>query len=145
MPSATTIRTRYAVSRTAIIDYAAAIGESHPWCVDPASARQAGYADVVAPPMFVAVYAMPAVKRLQAEVDLGLDPQRLLHGGQRFSWPAGTPVVAGDEICTELQLTGVRKRGRLTFVEYETRSSNQRFMPVSIGQWVAIVPDAATP
>jgi acyl dehydratase len=138
------IRTRYEVTRTAIVDYAGAIGETHPWCVDAHAARAAGHANVVAPPMFAAVYARPAVQRMQAEIDLGVDPQRLVHAGQRFSWPAGTPVVAGDVIATELRLTGVIRRGHLTFVEYETRSTNQRSLPVSIGYWVAVAPDPHT-
>jgi acyl dehydratase len=135
------IRTRYAATRTAIVAYAAAIGERHPWCVDAQAAQAAGHADVVAPPMFAAVYALPAVQRMQAEVDLGVDPQRLVHAGQRFTWPAGSPVVAGDVISTDLRLTGVARRGHLTFIEYETHSINQRSLPVSIGYWVAVAPD----
>jgi acyl dehydratase len=138
------IRTRYEVTRTAIVEYAAAIGETHAWCVDAHAAWAAGHADVVAPPMFAAVYALPAVQRMQHEIDLSVDPQRLVHASQRLSWPAGIPVVAGDVITTELLLTGVRRRGHLTFVEYETRSTNQRFLPVSIGYWVAVAPDPPT-
>jgi acyl dehydratase len=135
------VETSYAVSRAAIVAYAAAIGETHPWCTDPEAARAAGHADVVAPPMFAAVYAMPAVKRLQSAPELALDGERLVHGAQRFAWTR-TLVVAGDVIATALRLTDMRRRGALTFVEYETRSTNQASLPVCIGNWTAIVRDS---
>ena len=45
----------YAVGREKIREYAAATGETSPVCLDLEAARAAGYADVVAPPMFVQV------------------------------------------------------------------------------------------
>ena len=47
----------YAVGREKVREYAAAVGETNPLHHDVQAARAAGYADVVAPPMFAVVYA----------------------------------------------------------------------------------------
>ena len=51
----------YAVGREKIREYARAVGETSPLHLDVEAARAAGYADVVAPPMFAVVYSAPAV------------------------------------------------------------------------------------
>ena len=51
----------YAVGREKIREYARAVGESNPVHLDLDAARQAGYRDLVAPPMFVVVYSSPSV------------------------------------------------------------------------------------
>ena len=51
----------YAVGREKIKEYARAVGETNPLHLDVEAARAAGYADVVAPPMFAVVYSAPAV------------------------------------------------------------------------------------
>ena len=50
----------YAVGREKIREYAAAVGETNPLHHDLDAAREAGYADVVAPPMFAVVYSAAA-------------------------------------------------------------------------------------
>ena len=49
----------YAVGREKIKEYARAVGETNPLHLDVEAARAAGYADVVAPPMFAVVYSAP--------------------------------------------------------------------------------------
>ena len=49
----------YAVGREKIKEYARAVGETNPVHLDVEAARAAGYADVVAPPMFAVVYSAP--------------------------------------------------------------------------------------
>ena len=51
----------YAVGREKVREYARAVGETNPLHLDVEAARAAGYADVVAPPMFAVVYSAPAV------------------------------------------------------------------------------------
>ena len=51
----------YAVCREKIREYALAVGETNPLHLDVAAAREAGHADVVAPPMFAVVYSFPAL------------------------------------------------------------------------------------
>ena len=55
--------TLYAVGREKIKEYAYAVGETNPLHLDHEAARAAGYADVVAPPMFAVVYSSRAVGR----------------------------------------------------------------------------------
>src|SRR6266540_96254 len=49
----------YAVGREKIREYAFAVGETNPLHLEVGAARAAGYRDVVAPPMFAAVYSSP--------------------------------------------------------------------------------------
>ena len=51
--------TLYAAGREKIKEYARAVGETNPVHLDEQAARAAGYADVVAPPMFTVVYSSP--------------------------------------------------------------------------------------
>ena len=86
----------YAVGREKIREYAAAVGETNPLHHDVEAARAAGYADVVAPPMFAVVYASRSLVPALFDPEVGLDFARMVHGGQDFRW--GPLVVAGDEI-----------------------------------------------
>jgi acyl dehydratase len=128
-------RTVYAVGREKVREYAQAVGETDPRYLDPEAARAAGFADVVAPPMFAAVYCGPAV--FPAILESGLDFSRMVHGAQEFTWAA--PVVAGDEITTEASLDSKGERGGLEFYVFKTTSTNQRGELVSEGRWTNIV------
>ena len=127
----------YAVGREKIREYAAAVGEDAPVHNDPEAARAAGYADVVAPPMFAVVYAGKAVAPALFDPDVGIDFARMVHGGQEFVW--GPPVVAGDEIATEVEVKDVAERGGLEFYVFESRSTNQDGETVCTGTWTNIV------
>ena len=125
----------YAVGREKVREYAYAVGESDPRYLDPEAARQAGFADVVAPPMFAAVYAGPAV--FPAIMESGLDFARMVHGAQEFTWHE--PVVAGDEITTEAAFVSEAKRADITVYTFSSRSTNQRGELVCEGRWTNIV------
>src|SRR5438270_7297950 len=84
----------YAAGREKIREYAAAVGETNPLHHDLEAARAAGYADVVAPPMFAVVYAGRSVAPAIFDPEVGLNFARMVHGSQEFRW--GPPVVAGD-------------------------------------------------
>ena len=127
----------YAVGREKVREYAYATGETDPVHLDPEAARSAGYADVVAPPMFAAVYCAPAISPAILDPDVGIDFARMVHGAQEFTWDE--PVVAGDEITTEASLEETSERGGLKFYVFRTRSTNQRGELVSEGRWTNIV------
>jgi acyl dehydratase len=127
----------YAVGREKIREYASAVGEEGSVHHDPEAARAAGYADVVAPPMFAVVYASKAVAPALFDPDVGIDFARMVHGGQEFVW--GPPVVAGDEIATEVEVKDVAERGGLEFYVFESRSTNQDGETVCTGTWTNIV------
>ena len=127
----------YAVGREKVREYAGAVLEDDPRCLDPEAARAAGFADVVAPPMFAAVYCTPAIWPALFDPEIGLDFARMVHGEQEFTWHA--PVVAGDEITTEATLAERAERAGMTFFTFTTRSVNQRGELVSEGRWTNIV------
>jgi acyl dehydratase len=127
----------YAVGREKVREYARAVGETDPRYLEPEAARAAGYADVLAPPMFAAVYCAPAIGPAILDPDVGLDFARMVHGAQEFTWHA--PVVAGDEVTTEAAHEDTSERGDLTFFVFTTRSVNQRGELVCEGRWTNIV------
>lgn len=130
-------RATYAVGREKVREYAHAVGETDPLHHDPEAARAAGFADVVAPPMFAAVYCGPAIGPAILDPAAGIDFARMVHGAQAFTW--AEPVVAGDEITTEAELEEASERGGMRFFVFKTRSVNQRGELVSEGRWTNIV------
>src|ERR1700716_3504272 len=88
----------YAVGTEKIKEYARAVGETNPVHLDVEAARAAGYADVVAPPMFAVVYSASAMAPAVLDPEVGINLAMMVHGGQEFVW--GQPVVAGDDITT---------------------------------------------
>ena len=127
----------YAVGREKIREYANATGETNPVCLDPASARVAGYADVVAPPMFAVVYSAPAMGPAILDPDVAINFAAMVHGGQDFVW--GPPVVAGDEITTTATVKDISERGGMGFYVFESVSDNQRGETVCTATWTNIV------
>jgi acyl dehydratase len=127
----------YAVGREKVREYAHAVGEHSPLHTDHLAAQAAGFADVVAPPMFAVVYSGAAMMPALFDPDVGLDFARMVHGGQEFRW--GPLVVAGDEITTTASVKEISERGEMGFYVFETESRNQRGEPVCTGLWTNIV------
>jgi acyl dehydratase len=127
----------YAVGREKVREFAAAVGEENPLHHDLDAAREAGFADVVAPPMFAVVFGGRAMAPALFDPEVGIDFSRMVHGGQEFVW--GPPVVAGDEIATEVEVKDVAERGGLQFFVFESRSTNQNGETVCTGTWTNIV------
>ena len=127
----------YAVGREKIREYARAVGETNPVHLDVEAARAAGYADVVAPPMFAVVYSAPAVGPGIFDPDVGINFAMMVHGGQEFRW--GKPVVAGDEITTTASVKDISERDGKGFYVFESRSVNQDSEEVCVGTWTNIV------
>jgi acyl dehydratase len=127
----------YAVGREKIKEYALAVGESNPLHLDVEAARAAGYRDVVAPPMFAAVYCSPAITPAYFDPDVGIDFARLVHSGQEFTW--GPLVVAGDEVTTTVTVTEITARGETGFYIFASASVNQDGESVCAGTWSNVV------
>ena len=127
----------YAVGREKVREFASAVGEEGRVHHDPDAAREAGYADVVAPPMFAVVYSGRALAAALFDPEVGIDFARMVHSGQEFVW--GPPVVAGDEITTELEVKEIAERGGLGFFVFKSRSSNQDGETVCTGTWTNVV------
>ena len=127
----------YAVGREKLREYANAVGESNPLHLDVEAARAAGYADVVAPPMFAVVYSAPAMAPAVLDPEVGINLAMMVHGGQEFVWEV--PVVAGDEIATTASVKDISERDGKGFYVFETVSKNQDGETVCTGTWTNIV------
>ena len=127
----------YAVGREKIREYANAVGETNPVHLDVEAARAAGYADVVAPPMFAVVYGAAAVAPGIFDPDVELNFAMMVHGGQEFVW--GPLVVAGDEITTVASVKDIREDEDRGYYVFESVSTNQRGEEVCRGTWTNIV------
>jgi len=132
----------YAVGREKIREYALAVGETNPLHHDLQVARNHGYDDLVAPPMFAVVYCSSAIGAAMLDPELGIPFDRLLHGSQEFRW--GPLVIAGDEITTSVTLKDVSTRAGMAFYVFESVSTNQRDETVCVGLWTDIVREAAS-
>ena len=127
----------YAVGREKIREYARAVGETNPLYLDLETARAAGYADLVAPPMFAVVYSAPAITPAMLDPELGIDARRVVHGAQELLW--GPLVVAGDEVTSTATVKDISERGGMRFYVFEATSENQREETVCTGTWTIIV------
>ena len=127
----------YAVGREKIREYAYAVGETNPLYLDVDAAREAGYADVVAPPMFAVVYAGRAITPALFDPEVGIDFAHMLHAGQEFEW--GPVVVAGDEISTTTTVAEIGERAGMSSYVFRTDSQNQRGDTVCTGIWRQLV------
>jgi acyl dehydratase len=127
----------YAVGREKVREFASAVGETNPLYLDPEAAREAGHADVVAPPMFAVVYQIKSVGPAVFDPELQINFAMLVHGAQEFVW--GPLVVAGDEITTTVKVLDISERAGRGFYVFESESVNQDGETVSVGTWTNIV------
>ena len=127
----------YAVGREKIREYAFAVGETDPLHLDVEAARAAGFADVVAPPMFAVVYSAGAVAPGILDPEVGINLMRMLHGSQEFVW--GEPVCAGDAIETKATLKDLYEKDGREYYVFESVSRNQDGQEVVRGTWTNIV------
>ena len=126
----------FEVDADRIRQYAEAVHEDSPVHHDSDAAREAGFRDVVAPPMFAVVYSAPAMGPPIFEA-IGEALPRMVHGGQEFAW--GEPVCAGDVITTETTFKDFNEKDGRKFYVFESVSKNQDGQEVVRGTWTNIV------
>jgi acyl dehydratase len=127
----------YEVGREKIREYANAVGESNPVYHDPEAAREAGFRNVVAPPMFCVVYSAGAMGPAILDPELGINLMLMVHGSQQFEWDE--PVVAGDVITTEARVEEIYDKNGMKFYVFESESKNQDGRTTVKGTWTNIV------
>jgi acyl dehydratase len=127
----------FEVEAARITAYADAVGETSPVYRDADAAREAGFRDLVAPPMFAVVYSSPALGPAIFDPEVGINFPTMVHGGQEFEW--GEPVCAGDVITTSVKCTDISERGGMGFYVFESTSANQDGAEVVRGTWTNIV------
>jgi acyl dehydratase len=99
----------YLVGREKVREFARAVFSSNPLNFSVEVAREAGYADVVAPPTFAIVVQESTLAQLLADEDAGIEITHVVHGEQRFDYTR--PIVAGDELRAQLKITSVKTLG----------------------------------
>jgi acyl dehydratase len=141
---------RFEVGREHLRDFVAATGmgvpgrvfrappeAAHPWAWDEAAAATSPHGGLVAPPSYAACFAIEPFAAACTDPALSIDVVRLVHGDQQFEWMG--PVRPGDVLTTTGEITSLRERGPLDFVEVTTTSVNQRGETVVRGVWTAII------
>jgi acyl dehydratase len=127
----------YEVGKEKVREYAHAVGEDNPIYFDRDAAREAGFRDIPAPPMFAAVYSAGSVGPAVVDPDVGINLAMMVHGGQEFVW--GEPVCAGDTITTETVVKEIEERDGRGFYVFESVSRNQDGQEVVRATWTNIV------
>ena len=109
------------IERTRVQFFAKAIGETNPIHLDPAAARAAGYADLVAPTTFIFAAELDSGVSERLLDDLGVPIAKLLHGEQGFTWHR--PVCAGETVTVHSRIEDIyaKKNGALEFVVKQSR------------------------
>ena len=127
----------FEVEAARVTQYADAIIADSPLHRDADAARQAGFRDIVAPPMFCVVYSAPAMGPAIFDPEVGMNFAAMVHGGQEFEW--GEPVCAGDTITTAVRCASIEERDGKGFYVFESVSTNQDGAETVRGTWTDIV------
>ena len=130
----------YEVGLAKIREFADAIGAPDPAYRDRAAAVALGHPDVIAPPTFAMVVAMPASRQIIQDPELGIDYSRVVHGDQRFRYTR--PVRAGDRLSCVCVVEEITSRAGNDFLTTRTEMSDASGGPV-VTVWTKLVVRAA--
>ena len=109
----------YLVGREKIREFAHAVKSTSPINLDVFAAQAAGYSDVVAPPTFAVVIQERSLTSVLSDKDADIDFSRVVHGDQRFIH--ARPIIAGDELTSQLTVASVKSLGGHSMVTFETK------------------------
>jgi acyl dehydratase len=129
--------TSYEIGKEKIAEYARVIGIENPVHFDREAAREAGFRDVVAPPMFCVVYAAPALAPAMFDPEVAMNFAAMVHGSQEFVW--NEPACVGDVIATSAKCREIFEKDGKGFYIFESTSVNQDGDEVVRGVWTNIV------
>jgi acyl dehydratase len=96
----------YEVGREKIREFADAIGDPNPAYRDPEAAKALGHPDIIAPPTFPIIFALPACGVAFHDPDVGMDYSRVVHGEQQFGYTR--PLRPGDRCVCRVTITAAR-------------------------------------
>ncbi|GAY19234.1 fused (3R)-hydroxyacyl-ACP dehydratase subunits HadA/HadB [Mycobacterium sp. shizuoka-1] len=102
----------YLVGREKLREYARAVQDYHPAHWDLAAAAELGYPDVIAPLTFTSAPGMQCNRRMFEEIVVGYDTY--LQTEEVFE--QHRPIVAGDELVIDVELTSVRRTAGRDFI-----------------------------
>ena len=127
----------YVVGQEKIKEYALAVGDLNPLYIDLDFAKKSKYGCIIAPPMFVVVFARETMVNLFSDTELNLNMLRLLHGEQEFNFHK--IVKANDIITTYSKIKNIYQKSNNDFIELETKSFNQNKERVVDGIWTFVI------
>ena len=102
----------YLVGREKLREYARAVQDYHPAHWNVAAAAELGYPDLVAPLTFTSTPGMSCNRRMFEEIVVGYDTY--LQTEEVFE--QHRPIVAGDELHVDVELTSVRRTAGRDFI-----------------------------
>jgi acyl dehydratase len=109
----------YLVGREKIREFAKAVFSKDPANLDLEAAKNLGYKDIIAPPTFAVVIQERSLTQVITDSEAALDFSRVVHGDQRFIH--ARPIVAGDELTSELKVASVKQLAGNSMVSFETQ------------------------
>jgi acyl dehydratase len=109
----------------------------HPWTFDEEEAKASPHGGIVAPPTFAATFAIQPFATACSDPELALNVLRLVHGEQEFEFLEA--IRPGDVLETVGEITSIRDRANLDFLEVTTTTTNQHGKVVVRGVWTAII------
>ena len=108
----------YLVGREKIREFAHAVKSSNPMNFDVLPAQAAGYQDIIAPPTLAVVIQERSLGAVLSDPEADIDFSRVVHGDQRFVHVR--PIVAGDELTSELSVASVKFVANLSMITFNT-------------------------
>ncbi|MGE0218055.1 fused (3R)-hydroxyacyl-ACP dehydratase subunits HadA/HadB [Mycolicibacterium sp.] len=102
----------YLVGREKVREYARAVQDYHPAHWDVAAAAELGYSGLVAPLTFTSTPGMSCNRRMFESIVVGYDTY--LQTEEVFE--QHRPIVAGDELVIDVELTSVRRTAGRDFI-----------------------------
>jgi acyl dehydratase len=126
----------YLVGREKIREFAKAVFSKDPANLDLEAAIKQGYKDLIAPPTFAVVIQERSLTQVITDSEAALDFSRVVHGDQRFIHVR--PIVAGDELTSELKVASVKQLAGNSMVSFETQifDANQDLICTAISTLV---------
>lgn len=107
----------YLVGREKVREFARAVMAA-PESLDLEVAKANGHSDLVVPPTFPVVIQEQSLALVLSDPQAQIDFSRVVHGDQRFVYQR--PIVAGDELTSELTVSSVKSLAGNHMVTFET-------------------------
>jgi acyl dehydratase len=113
----------YLVGREKIREFAKAVFSTDRANHDLDAAKALGFKDLIAPPTFAVVIQERSLTTVLADKEAAIDFSRVVHGDQRFIHER--PIVAGDELTSQLKVASVKTLAGNHMVTFETQIFDQ--------------------
>ena len=98
----------YVVGREQIRQYAKAVKALDPARIDEDAAAELGHSSIIAPPTFMAIFAVMIQTHFFQNVDVGMETLQIVQVDQKFLFHQ--PIKAGDELTGTMYVQSVDER-----------------------------------